>query len=245
MERVILEAYVRKEIGKKENKVLRKEGLVPCVIYKQGEKTQSLYVKNREFAESLHTSAGENVLIDLKINEDGGKPKTKTVIIKELQHHPLKTNVLHIDFHQISLHETLKVNVPIVTKGEAIGVKRDEGVLEHILWEVEVECLPTEIPERFEIDVSEFEIGTSKLVKDLTAPAGVKILTDPEQAVVAVAAPKAVEEEVPAEGEEAAEPEVITEKKPEEEGAEESAEEKPAKKEKPEEKASKEPAKDK
>jgi len=232
MERISLEAQIRTESGKKHAKGLRNESLVPCIVYKQGQKTQSLAVKDRELFEALNTSAGENAIIDLKISEDGGKPKVKTVIIKEIQHHPLTQNVLHVDFHQIALDETLKVNVPVVTKGESIGVKRDEGVLEHILWEVEVECLPTQIPERFEIDVTEFEIGDTRHVKDLEVPEGIKVLTDPEQIVVSVAAPKLVEEETAEEGEEsaAAEPEVITERKPEGEGEEAAAEEKPKEK---------------
>jgi len=246
MENVSLKAKTREETGKKASKALRREGLIPCVVYKQGEAARSLFIDSGDFYHAIHTSAGENVLINLKIKEDkASTAKDKTVMIKEIQHHAFKEDVLHVDFHEISLHERLKVNVPIVTKGEAIGAKRDEGILEHILWEIEVECLPTEIPEKIEIDVTEFEIGTSKQVKDLEIPAGITVLTDSEQVVVAVAAPK-IEEEAPAEEEEGAEPEVITERKPKE-GEEEEAEgtgEKPSKEEKKPAKEEKKPPKE-
>jgi len=244
MEKVELQAKIREQTGKKANKALRKDGLIPCVVYKQGEKTQPLFISSSDLYHALHTSAGENVLITLKIQKDSSAAKPKTVMIKEMQHHPFKEDVLHVDFHEISLHERLKVNVPIVTKGEAIGVKRDEGILEHILWELEVECLPTEIPEKIEVDVTEFEIGTSVHVKDLDVPTGITVLADPEQVVVTAAAPK-IEEEAPAEGEEElAEPEVITEKKPKE-GEEEVAGETPqGKEEKPPKEKEKAPKQD-
>ena len=138
------------------------------------------------------------------------------MLIKGIQLDPVKDEVIHVDFNEISLTEKIKVKVPIVDKGEAIGVKRDEGVLEHILWEVEVECLPTQIPQKLEVDVTKLEIGQDIFVKDIPVPEGVKILADPESIAVSVKPPK--EEiilEEPAEG--LAEPEMIREKKPESE----------------------------
>jgi len=240
MEKVILKSEIRETTGKEYANKLRKEGRVPSVVYHKGEDTIPLIVDAKELHHVLHTSAGENVIITLQFTDQVKKEKDKTVVVKEVQHDPVKDDVLHIDFNEISLTETLTVNVPVKTKGEAAGVKEEEGILEHILWELEVECLPTEIPENIEIDVSELRIGDSVQAKDLTIPAGVKLLTDPEQMVVSCVPPK-IEEEVPeeelAEGE-AAEPEVITERKPEgedapaEEGAKKEA---PAKEVKPKE----------
>jgi large subunit ribosomal protein L25 len=139
------------------------------------------------------------------------------VIIKEIQHHPIRDQILHVDFQEISLTEKLTVEVPIATKGEAEGVVKEEGVLEHVLWEVKVECLPTDIPEKIELEVTNMKIGDSVLVKDLQVPPGVKILDDAEQTVISVTPPYV---EKPAEevaAEEITEPELIREKKEKEE----------------------------
>lgn len=213
MDFVDLQAKVREEKGKELNKKLREEGLVPSIVYKKGEDTWSLKIDKKNFLKALHTEAGENVIIRLHI--DGvKKKKERTVIIKELQRDPVKDSLLHVDFQEISLTETLKVKTPIAGKGEAIGVKQDGGVLQHVLWEIEVECLPTDIPEKIEVDVSNLKIGDSIHVKDIQAPEGVKILDDPEAVVFSVEHPKEVEEVVASSAEgELQEPEVIREKK--------------------------------
>lgn len=232
MEFIDLQANLREGTGKGLNKKLRREGLVPSVVYKKGEETVSLKIDRKNLFKALHTEAGENVIIKLHI--DGAKKrKERTVIIKEIQRDPVRDHLLHVDFQEISLTETLKVKVPIATKGEAIGVKQDGGVLQHVLWEAEIECLPTNIPEKIELDISKLKIGESLQVKDILPPGGVKILDDPEAVVFSVEHPKKVEEVVaaPAEGE-IQEPEVIKEKKPEEAPAEEETEKpKEAKKE--------------
>ena len=241
MEKVSLEAEVREKTGKEVVKKLRECGLIPAVVYKAGEKTMNLKVSEQALLKALHTEAGENAIINLKLSDDKKSPakksssthksstdkKTKTVIIKEIQYHPVKGNILHIDFNQISLTEKLTVDVPVEVKGESQGVK-EGGVLEHILWELKVECLPTKIPERIETDVTDLKIGDSIYVKDLKVPEDIKILADPEAIVVSVKPPtvEKVEEEVVEE--EITEPEVITEKKKEEEPEEEAVEEKKA-----------------
>jgi len=237
MDFVDLHASLREERGKESNKKLRREGFTPTVVYKKGKDTVSLKINAKGLFKVFHTEAGENVIIKLHI-EAAKKGKERTVVVKEVQRHAIKDYLLHVDFQEISLTETLKVKVPIAGKGEAVGVKQDDGVLQHVMWEVEVECLPTNIPERIEVDVANLKIGESLHVKDIQAPEGVKILDNPEDIVFSVEHPKAVEEVVaaPAEGE-MQEPEVIREKKeePEEEAAAEVTE-KPAKKEKKEEK---------
>ena len=223
MEFVELRAGLREGRGKESNKKLRGQGLVPAIVYKKGEETISLKIEQKDLLKALHTEAGENVII--KLHVDGiKKRKERTVVLKEIQKNPIKDYLLHVDFQEISLTEALKVKVPLAGKGEAIGVKQDGGVLQHVLWEAEVECLPTNIPEKIEIDISNLKIGDSIHVKDIQAPEGVKILDDPEAVAFTVEHPKKVEEVIaaPAEGE-IEEPEVIKEKKekPEEEAAEE------------------------
>jgi large subunit ribosomal protein L25 len=151
----------------------------------------------------------ENVIISLKV-----KNKTRPCLIKEIQYHPVHGDITHVDFNEISLTKAVKINIPVVAKGEPVGVKQEGGSLEHILWEVEVECLPTDIPKEIEVDVSQLKIGDSIHVKELPVPPKVKILSDPDATVISVAEP--LKEEVaaaPVEGEVAQEPEVIKEKK--------------------------------
>jgi large subunit ribosomal protein L25 len=220
MEKILLKATVRESFGKSASKHLRKEGTVPGVVYKGGKVGVNIQVDENDLWHALHTEAGENAIITMDIS-DGEKPLQKTVIVKELQTHPLNEKFLHVDFHEISLKEKLKVNVPIAVKGESVGVKEDEGVLAQLLWEIEVECLPTEIPEHIDIHVDELRIGDAIHIKDIAAPQGVALMGDPEQIVVTVNPPKAeeelVEEEVPGEEAGEVEPEVIKKGKKEEE----------------------------
>lgn len=228
MEKVIIKAHVRTETGKRVAKDLRAKGLVPANVYRAGEGATSIQLPIGELAEALHTKAGENVLITLKVSGGKSAIKDKTVLIKEIQREPIRDGILHVDFNEISLTETLKINVPLSSKGEPVGVKVDGGVLEHIMWEVQVECLPTDIPEKIEIDVSNLKMGESLHVKDIVLPEGVKILNDPELITMIVKAPKVEvpKEEVAAEG--AAEPELIRKKKEEEEAAPAAGEAAPA-----------------
>lgn len=233
MEKVILNATIREKLGKEASKKLRAQDTIPGVVYKKGKKTLPVKVDGREFFHILHTEAGENVIITLKIESEARSDKERTVIIKEIQHEPIRGDVLHVDFNEISLTEVITVKVPIETKGEAEGVKTEGGVLDHVMKELEVECLPTEIPERIEVHVESFKIGDSVRVKDLSVPAGVKVLSDPESTVLSVMPPHVEKpaEEVAAEEAEITEPEVIREKKPEaEEAAPPETEEKEEKK---------------
>ncbi len=221
MEKVILKAEIREEFGKELSSRMRKSGLVPAIVYKQGTKALPLKVSASELFHALHTSAGGNVIINLKIASDdkekSGK-NDKTVIIKEIQYHPIRGDVLHLDFHEISLTDNINVTIAIETKGEPEGVKSDGGILDHPTKELHIECLPTEIPERIDVHVEMLKMGEGIRVKDLDIPEGITVLNDPEQTVCSVVAPK-VEEEISEEeaaSEEAAEPEVIREKKPEE-----------------------------
>jgi len=220
MEKVILKAEERKESGKKVAKDLRKKGLIPANVYKGGKDAMNIQLAYDDIQDILHTKAGENVIITLKI----GTAKEKTVVIKEIQREPIKDQILHLDFNEISLTETLKVNVPLAVKGEAEGVKKDGGILEHIMWELHIECLPTDIPEKIDVDISKLKIGESIFVKDIVVPEGIKVLNDPELIVMIVKSPKVeVAAEAVAGEAAAAEPELIRKKKEEEPEGEEAA----------------------
>lgn len=223
MEQVKLEAKLRKDLGKEAVRRLRKEGLIPAVVYRRSEKATPLVLNRKALDKVLHTAAGENVIINLNIGGDE-KSKERTCIIKEIQHDPVTGDILHADFNQILLTEAIKVNVPLSTKGEAVGVKQDGGILEHVLWEIQVECLPTQIPQKLEVDVANLKIGDALFVKDIVAPKGVKILNDPELRIIAVEKPVEIKVEEVKPEEAIAEPEVIKQKKEEEVTEEETGE---------------------
>ena len=233
MEEIILDAELREVVGKNKAKGLRQEGFVPAIVYKQGKEAQPIKVSSTDLIRLLHQHRLENAVINLKIKNDK-KEKSRLCLVKEIQYDPLRGNVIHLDFNEVSLTKAIKVNIPIVVKGEPVGVKQEGGSLEYILWEVEVECLPTDIPKEIEVDVSPLKIGDTIHIKDINFPLGLKVLSEPEATVLHVVAP--MKEEVPAEvleGEEKKEPEVIKEKK---EVPTEAVEEKEDKKEKEKEK---------
>lgn len=217
MEKVILKAEDRAGSGKKIARQLRVKGIVPANVYKGGKEAQSIQLVEEDLSEVLHTKAGENVIITMKITG----AKDRTVVIKEIQRDPIKDKVLHVDFNEISLTEALKVNVPISAKGEPEGVKKDGGILEHVMWELQIECLPTAIPEKIEVDVSALKIGEAVFVKNITVAEGIKVLNDPELIAMIVKPPKVEAPKAEAGAEEAAaEPELIRKKKEEEAGEE-------------------------
>lgn len=213
MEEIFLEAELREEKGSAKARELRNKGYLPSVVYSHGKDALSIKFSKSALLKLVHQHHLESVIIKLKIKDDK-KAKERPCLVKEIQYDPVSEDIMHLDFNEISLTEAIKVNVSIEVKGEAIGVKQEGGSLEHILWEVEVECLPTNIPKNIEIDVSALKMGEAIHVKDIVFPAGVKPLNDPEAIVLHVAAP--MKEEVPGEaveGETKAEPEVIKEKK--------------------------------
>jgi len=151
-----------------------------------------------------HGSAIENMMLDISLGS-GEKGKSQAVLVKELQHDPVTGALIHIDFSAVSLHEKISIDVQIERVGEAAGVTQQGGVLEHLLRSVKVECLPSDIPEKIELDVEHLNIGDSLYVKDIVPPSGVTILDDMGLAVFSVAAPRVEEEVAAAPEEEAAE----------------------------------------
>lgn len=213
MEELVLDAEIRTEIGKGKVKDLRDKGFLPAVVYAEGKEALALKLSNRQLIQLVHHHRIEGVVINLNIKDDK-KHKSRPCLIKEIQYEPVHGEIVHVDFNQISLTKAIKVSIPVVAKGDSIGVKQEGGSLEHVLWEIEVECLPTSIPKDIEVDVTNLKLKEAIHVKDLVVPAGVKILNDPSAIVLSVAEP--MKEEVPVEaveGEVKQEPEVIKEKK--------------------------------
>jgi len=213
MEELFLEAEPREELGRGRVKDLREKGFIPAVVYAQGKESLPIRVSQKALLGLVHQHRIESAVINLKIKDDK-KNKPLSCLIKEIQYDPVHGNIIHVDFNEISLTKAIRVNVPVIAKGEPIGVKQEGGSLEHILWEIEVECLPTDIPKGIAVDISQLKIGDSVHIRDITFPSGVKVLDDPTAIVLSVTAP--MKEEVPVEaveGEEKQEPEVIKEKK--------------------------------
>lgn len=194
MERVKLSALKRDGFGKGYARKLRREGFIPAILYGHSEECIPLKIPARELYKALSTEAKENVIIDLSIKENG-KESAKTAILKERQLHPIRREILHIDLYQISLEEKLVTTVPIEVIGESLGVKMG-GILEHGLWEVEVRCLPTDIPDRIQVDISNLKIGDILHLGDLTAGEGVEILGNKDQVVLLITPPRVKEEEL-------------------------------------------------
>jgi len=213
MEEIFLDAELREQTGRGKVKDLRDAGFLPAVVYSQGHDALAIKILRGTLLKLMHQHHLENTIINLKIKDD--KPaKGRPCLVKEIQHHPVSEEIIHVDFIEISLSKAIKVNVPIEIKGEAVGVKQEGGSLEHLLWEIEVECLPTNIPKNIQVDITALKMGESIYVKDIVLPEGTKALNDPAAIVLHVIAP--MKEEAPAEaveGEDKQEPEVIKEKK--------------------------------
>lgn len=215
MEKMVLNVEKREEIGKGGARALRRSDMIPAILYRGGE---SLPIKlpKKELGQFINITAGEQVMVKLQF-PDGS---SKLALIKDYQVDPIKGELLHTDFFEVSLTEEVRVTVHITTIGEPIGVKRDGGILQYVLREIAIECLPDKIPGRIEVDISGLGIGQSIHVSDLKLGEGIRVLTNPDEVIVNVIAP-AAEEVAPAEAPapEVTEPEVIKKGKKEEEEA--------------------------
>lgn len=225
----VLEATARTPGTKNDARRVRVAGKVPAVVYGAGKESMPVSLDPRQVTKILNSKTGHNTIFDLSV----GGQNTKAMIV-DWQYEPIKGSLLHIDVKRIAMDKLLRVEVPIVLKGESAGVKAQGGILEQMLREVEIECLPGDIPSAIEADVSELVFGKVLRVGDLPQNAKIKYITDENQPVVhittvkeeVVAAPEAVAAEA---GAVTAEPEVIKKGKQETEGEEEAE---PAKKEK-------------
>ena len=204
---VKLTAQVRSETGRTAVKKIKGQGFVPAVIYSHNETPVSLQVGARDIDTLLSHAVGEHLLVELEIA--GGT--NRLAIIQEVQHHPVTQAVLHVDFHGVSANEEIESSVPVEAVGEPVGVKSFGGILEQLVRQITIKCLPKDLPEVINVDVSEMKVGDSLHVKDLQLPAGVTA-EEPDVTVFMVAEPN-VAAEAPA-AEAPAAPEVIKEKKP-------------------------------
>jgi large subunit ribosomal protein L25 len=207
-----LSAAPRAGTGKGAARTLRREGQVPGVIYGHAREPQSLAINTRELERLLSRVSAETTVIELSL--DG---RTARTLIREIQRHPFKRSIIHVDFQELVAGEKVTVNVPIVIVGTAAGV-REGGVLDQIMRELSVEVDPVNIPNHIDVDVAELTIGHSVHVSDLVLPEGVTVLDDPEATVCVVAPPRVHEEPAPAEAvvEAPTEPELIRKPKGEE-----------------------------
>ena len=196
-----LEARRRDGGGKGAARKLRAAGRVPAVLYGHDQETIALTVDAREMFHVLHSAGGSNVLLDLMV--DG---QAHLAMPREVQVNRIHNTLIHIDFLAVSRTETITVDVPIVEVGNAAGVK-EGGVVEHHLRDLHVECLPQDVPDHIEVDITALNIGDMIHVRDVVVPAGVTVLTNPEDAVLSVITPAAlrVEAELGLPGEEAPE----------------------------------------
>jgi len=221
MAEITVSAESRSEFGKNANRRLRVKGKVPGIVYGGKGDNVSVAVDPKALLRVLRSEAGRNAILKLEIAGQGAT----NVILKDWQVDPIKENFLHADFYRIAMDVALRVTVPITIKGEARGVKTEGGILEMVVRQIEVECLPGDIPERIEVDVTDLGLNGAIRVSDLPVTAKVKVLQDPHQVVIHIIS---VKEEVeatvvaaPVEGEVAApaagEPEVVKKGKKDEE----------------------------
>ncbi len=216
MERVTISVAKREEKGKGAARSLRRSEMIPAVIYRGGD-SLPIKIPKKEITQFINTTAGDQTMVSLRFAEG----ESKLALMKEFQVDPVKRELLHVDFFEVSLTEKVKISVHVSTVGEPIGVKRDGGLLQHVLREIEIECLPDKIPAHVKADISKLEIGQSFHVGDIDLGEDVKILTDSDEVIANIVAP-IVEEVAPAEVAavpEAAEPEVVKKGKKEEEAA--------------------------
>ena len=209
----------REGVGKGPAKRLRRDGRVPAILY-GGATPMSIAVAPKDILRLIHGHEGSTQLF--RIAFDGGTD-ARMAIIRDLQFDPVTENLIHVDLQEVAMDRAIQVSVALPHVGESMGVKDSAGILEMVLREVRVSCLPGNIPEYLEADVTNLNIHDVFTVKDLKVPEGVRVLNDPNQAVVTVAPPAAEEvaavAAVPTEAT-AAEPEVLTERKPKEEAGE-------------------------
>ncbi|MEO8195164.1 MAG: 50S ribosomal protein L25/general stress protein Ctc [Thermoanaerobaculia bacterium] len=212
-----IEVNRREETGKSANRRLRREEMIPAVVYGGGKEPISIQVPRKTLIDLFKSGGSENRIFLLKLADTG---QSRHAMIRDMQIHPVTRKVEHVDFMRIDMAKRIRVRVHVTLEGVAYGVRTEGGLLDFVTREVEVECLPTAIPQEIKIDVSEVRVGQHLELKDLQLPAGVKLLEEEDRVIVSVAHAK-VEAEAAGAGAEGAvaEPEIIAKGKKEEEKA--------------------------
>jgi large subunit ribosomal protein L25 len=211
---VKLSARPRNEAGRNAVSRVRARGAIPAVIYGGKDVTTNLEVDKRDIENILARAVGENILVQLEIN-DGQKTTSRLSLIQEVQHHPVRGEIIHVDFHAVSMNEEIDAEVVLEPEGEPVGVKTFGGLLQQSMRLLPIRCLPQNLPEIIVVDVSGLNIGDTLHVRDIKLPPGVTAVPDEELTVFLVSEPTVAEEPVVA-TEEAVAPEVLKEKKAEE-----------------------------
>jgi len=225
---ITVSAEPRQGRGKNEARRLRASGLAPAVVYGVTDTAVAVAVNPKEIGRILHSRTGHNTIFNVSVKGGESTP----VMIADWQSDPIRDNLLHVDLKRIDLNKPITVRVPVTTTGEPKGVKIQGGLHEVVTRDVEIECLPDDIPEEFTVDVAELMIGQSVRAGSITMPASIKLVSSPDAVISHVVALKAEEAPAAPEGAEGAaaaapaEPEVIKKGKKEEEGAVPAAEEK-------------------
>ena len=224
---ITIAAEARTLRGKNEARRLREKGLIPAIVYGAFKEPLAVAVSPKAIERVLHSKSGHNTIFDVGV--EGGESTPAMVV--DWQYDPVKDTLLHVDMKRIDQTKRITVSVPVVTQGEAKGVKQQDGLLELVVREVTIECLPDDIPERFVLDVTELMMGQSIRAGDIVLSPGTKLMSAPENVIAHVVALRQIEEPVaavetpeaaatPAAGGTTAEPEVIKKGKKEEEAAE-------------------------
>lgn len=203
MERITLDARERQKTGKGGARSLRRDGLTPAILYRAGSSTP-IEFNTKEFVHFMTKSRGEQFITNLKFADT-----VKQAIVKDYQVDPVKGSLLHVDFQEISATEEIRVLVHVVLTGEAVGVKRDGGLMQQPLREIEIECIPDKIPGHLSLDVSHLGIGQSLHVRDLQLDPVIRVLHEPDEVIVNVTTLKETVEVAEEAQPEATEPEVI------------------------------------
>ena len=191
-QQIELEASVREQRGKGPARRLRKQGQVPAILYGLSKESVALTLDTKAMTRILESPAGHNQIVNLKV--PGGEPAAAMAV--DWQVDPVRGSLLHVDMQRVDLKKKLRLSVPIETVGVSVGAKEEGGIESIVTREVEIECLPLDVPERIAVDVSSLSIGDSVRMRDLTAAEEYSFVTNPDVVLVHVIAPKAVEEEV-------------------------------------------------
>jgi large subunit ribosomal protein L25 len=218
---IVIKSEKRQGLGSNAARRLRKQGFVPAVLYGESMESRPLVVSKKDIVQILKLESGENTIFKVAVDTD-----MYDAMIKDLQVDPVTDELLHADLIRISMDKPVRVTVPIVHSGEPVGVKTEGGFVDFVTREVEVECLPRDIPESLSIDISELHIHQSIKAEGMAIPAGVKLITEPATVLVLVSLPHKEEEAFPGEkpeeavADESAEPEVIKKERAEKEAPE-------------------------
>jgi large subunit ribosomal protein L25 len=216
---IVVKSEKRQGLGTNASRRLRAQGFVPAVLYGESMETTPLVLSKKDIVQILRLESGENTIFKVAVEADA-----YDVMIKELQVDPASDELQHVDLIRISMDKPIRVTVPVIHSGEPVGVKTEGGFIDFVTREVEVECLPRDIPESIGIDISELHISQSFKVQAMAVPAGVKVLADPNTVLVLISLPHKEEEVFPGEkpegevaAEEPKEPEVIKKERAEKE----------------------------